>query len=419
MAMPSAETAPTSVPATAPATPAPLMLGLDKLGLAKPLNDINLNIYGYVEAGFMYDFSSPSGNTVNRNTGSTSSYLGFNGFKNQGDFDQVDLTVERTVDPTKKEFDVGFRAEGIWGRDAAFIHSNGIATDQNGLDQFDPVQAYVDFALPGAPLRLRLGKWIELAGFEQFSANIYNAFGDPSKNFYSHSFQFLYAEPGTQTGALLTWIANPAWTFDFGVTDGWNQSTRDNSGSADITGRVTYTPADTGTTVIFAFTEGPEFSPAVGQASPLPPGDHGDWWTYLDLTVAQKIGDKLMLGLGIDYVDAPHLPGNNGAQQWGGLTVYGSYAFCKYVTFNARGEWFRDDAQGFALTGLGSTGGPTVAFDVYSATLGLAIKPFPDSTIFSSLLLRPEVRYDYADQRIFGAGNYGQLTFSMDLLWQF
>src|SRR5208283_3044036 len=67
-AQPAAETA----PATAPATPAPLMLGLDQIGLAKPLNDINLNIYGFVEAGFMYDFSAPSGNTVNPRTGSKS-----------------------------------------------------------------------------------------------------------------------------------------------------------------------------------------------------------------------------------------------------------------------------------------------------------------------------------------------------------
>jgi hypothetical protein len=416
MPMATPETTPATVPA-APPQRAPLMAGLDELGLAKPLDDINLNIYGYIEAGYMYDFSHPSGNGLATALGFNPT--GYNSFRNQGDLNQLDLTVERTVDPTKREFDIGFRGEAIWGRDAAFIHSNGIATDQNGVDQFDPVQVYADIAFPGAPLRLRLGKWIELAGFEQFSANIYNAFGDPSKSLYSHSYQFLYAEPGTQTGALLTYIANPQWTFDFGVTDGWNQSTRDNSGSADIIGRVTWTPTDTGTTVIFNFTEGPEYSPAVGQALPVPPGDHGDWWTYLDLVVAQKIGDAWMVGLGADYVDAPHIPGNQDAQQWGGLTGYVSYAVCKYATINGRVEWFRDDSQGYALTGLGATGGPQVATDVYSFTLGVAVKPAPDNKWLSNLMIRPEIRYDDADQRIYGSGNHDQWVFSVDVLWQF
>jgi hypothetical protein len=414
MAMPAAPaapaTAPAEAPATAPAPRAPLMQCFDAIGWGQEMDKLNLNIYGYAEAGFMYDTSPTSGNG-----GST--LMGYDGVSNRGDLNQIDLTVERTVDPTKKEFDIGFRAEAIWGQDAAFIHSNGLATGQDGIDQFDPLQMYVDIAMPGAPLRLRLGKWIELAGFEQFSANIYNAFGDPSKSFYSHSYQFLYAEPGTQSGAMLTWVASPAWTFDLAVTDGWNQSTRDSNGSADIVGRVTWTPADTGTTLIFNFTEGPEFSPAAGQAVPPNSGDHGDWWTYLDLVLAQKIGDNLMLGLGIDYVDAPHLPGNQGAQQWGGITGYASYVIGPHLTLNGRSEWYRDDSQGFSVSGL--TGGPTVATNVYSNTIGLAIKPLPDSKVLSGLLLRPELRYDYADQKVFGGGEHGQLVFSVDVLFQF
>jgi len=75
---------------------------------------------------------------------------------------------------------------------------------QTGHNQWDLIQAYIDVALPYIPVRLRAGKWIELAGFEQFSANIYGAFGDPMRAFYTYSYQFLYAEPGTQTGAFAT-----------------------------------------------------------------------------------------------------------------------------------------------------------------------------------------------------------------------
>ena len=101
----------------------------------------------------------------------------------------------------------------------------GSADTQTGRNQWDLLQAYVDVTLPGVPVRIRAGKWIELAGFEHFSANIYGAFGDPARALYSYSYQFLYAEPGTQTGVLVTYVLNPQWTFDAGFTRGWNQST--------------------------------------------------------------------------------------------------------------------------------------------------------------------------------------------------
>ena len=40
-------------------TPAPLMNLLDQTGLGKPLRDLGLNLYGYVEGGYFYDFSAP------------------------------------------------------------------------------------------------------------------------------------------------------------------------------------------------------------------------------------------------------------------------------------------------------------------------------------------------------------------------
>jgi hypothetical protein len=295
------------VPATP--TPAPLMSLLGEAGLARPLNDAGINIYGYVEGGYMYDFSAPGSH------GPT--FIGFNSFKNEAVLDNISLNVERTVDPTKKQFDVGFRVEGIYGADAAFIHSNGLLDTQTGRNQWDLLQAWVDIAFPGVPVRLRLGKFIELAGFENYSANIYSAFGDPAKALYSHSYSFLYGEPGTQTGALFTCVLNPQWTFDAGFTRGWNQSINDANDSLDFLGRVTFTPSDK-TSIIFVMTEGPEFPTGVGPN--LPPGDDSDWWTALDLVVTQKITDQLSLGLGIDYVTTPRIPGlPGGTKGWGAV----------------------------------------------------------------------------------------------------
>jgi hypothetical protein len=401
-----AQTTTNQVTTTNQATAPPsglLMSALGKAGLAEPLNKAGINIYGYVEAGYFHDFSAP-----NANAGPT--FIGFNSFKDEAILNKVSLNVERTVDPTKKQFDVGFHVEGIYGADAAFIHSNGMGDTQTGRNQWDLLQAYVDVTFPDLPVRLRVGKWIELAGFEHFSANIYGAFGDPAKALYSYSYQFLYAEPGTQTGALLTYVLNPQWTLDAGFTRGWNQSLRDANGALDFLGRVTFTPSDK-TSIIFVMTEGPEFPAGVGHN--LPPGDNGNWWTALDLVITQKITDELSLGLGFDYVDAPHIPGLTGsAKQWGGVAGYVSYAFDPHFTLNTRLEWYEDAADGF------STGAP-VGANYYEATVGVAIKPFPKDKILSCLLFRPEIRYDHSDRSVFNSGDHNQLTFSVDVIVKF
>jgi Putative beta-barrel porin-2, OmpL-like. bbp2 len=389
-------------PATAP-TPGLLMTALGQAGIAEPLNKAGINIYGYVEGGSFYDATAASGHN-----GAT--FIGYNNLKNTAVLDKISLNVERTVDPTKKQFDAGFRVEGIYGADARFIHSDGLGDTQTGRYQWDILQAYADVTLPGLPMRLRVGKWIELAGFEQFSGNIYGAFGDPAGALYSYSYQFLYAEPGTQTGALVTYVLNPQWTFDAGCTLGWNQSLRSSNDSLDFLGRVTFTPNDK-TSIIFVMTEGPEFPFAVGNN--LPARDNSDSWTALDLVLTQKINDKLSLGLGFDYVEAPHIPGLAGNdKQWGGAAGYASYAFDPRFTLNTRLEWYKDAADGF------STGAP-VSADYYAATVGVAIKPFPKNNILSHLLVRPEVRYDHSDQPVFAGTDRNQLTFSVDALFTF
>ena len=392
-----------ATPSTTESTLAPLMSVLDKIGLAKPLNKVGVNIYGYTEAGWFYDATSPR-------KGSGSTFIGYNNFKSDVTLDKVDLSIERTVDPTKKQFDVGFHAEGLYGADAAFIHSNGMWDTQTGHDQWDLLQAYVDVALPYIPVKLRVGKWIELAGFEQFSANIYGAFGDPMRALYTYSYQFLYAEPGTQTGAFATYILNPQWTFDAGFTLGWNQSVKNTNRDIDFLGRVTYTPSDK-TAVIFVMTEGPEFPIAVGHN--LPPGDTGDYWTALDLVITQKINDKLNLGLGSDYVIAPAIPSlTTKPKQWGGLAGYASYTIDPHLTLNTRLEWYKDAADGFSTA-------TSAAANFYELTAGVAIKPFPKDNTLSHLIFRPEIRYDHCDRSLFSTGERDQLTFSMDGLVTF
>jgi hypothetical protein len=268
----------------------------------------------------------------------------------------------------------------------------------------------VDVSLPGVAVRIRAGKWIELAGFEQFSGNIYGAFGDPSKALYSYSYQFLYAEPGTQTGVLVTYALAPSLIVDAGFTRGWNQAMKDANGTLDFLGRVAFAPSDK-TSIIFVMTEGPEFPTGAGHN--LPKGDDHHWWTALDLVVTQRISEKLSLGLGGDYVYASQIPAfTGGSKRWGGVAGYVSYAFDPHFTLNTRLEWYQDAAKGF------STGAP-ISANYYEATLGVAIKPFAKDNILSQLLFRPEFRYDHADHSVFNSGDRNQWTFSLGALFTF
>ena len=392
----------TPPPAEEP-SPGLLMSALGPLGLAKPLSKAGINFYGYVQSGYMADFTE-------HRKGPT--YLGYDNFKNNLYLNKVSLNLERTVDPTKKKFDLGFRVEGIFGGDARFIHSNGLMDKQTGRYQWDLLQAYVDMALPYLPMKVRVGKWIELAGFEHFSANIYGAFGDAMRALYSYSYQFLYAEPGTQTGALVTYVLNPKWTFDAGITRGWNQSIDDANHVPDFTGRVTYTPDDK-TAVIFTTTEGPEFP--IGAGRNLPAADRSHWWNYYDLVVTRKITDKLSLGTGLDYVQASRIPGySGGSKQFGGLTGYSSYSINSYFTLNTRAEWYADGSKGFSTGYVGGTNA-----NYFGITQGVAIKPFPKNKFLDRLILRPELRYDFSDHSVFNNRSHNQLTFSTDMLFTF
>ena len=144
---PAAQTQPTNQPPASISPPAPLMAALGRAGLADPLNKAGVNVYGYVETGYMRDFSAPN-SAPNTSDGPT--YMGFNSYKNTAILDKVSLNVERTVDPTQKKFDMGFRLEGIYGSDAKFIHSDGLTDTQADHCTFRLLHAGI-----GAPKSLK------------------------------------------------------------------------------------------------------------------------------------------------------------------------------------------------------------------------------------------------------------------------
>jgi hypothetical protein len=363
------------------------IMGLaDKLGVAGPLKDYGLTIGGYVEASWTYNFRN-----VQVNEG-----RGFDFETQDPTLNQLVVYIDKGVDFKKKEFQVGGHAELMWGADARSIHANGIfdhySTADGPENQFDPTQFYLDFFLPvGNGLNIRAGKFVTLVGQETIN---------PTSNlFYSHSYLFLFG-PFTHLGAYATYALNDNVSVDFGISRGWEQGFEDNNHDAiDVFGRVSWTLNPKSMLAVTAI-GGPERA-----------GETGDYRYLLDVVYNTALSDQLSLALNAD-IGWEENGGINGEDAtWYGVAGYLSYKVSDMIAVNARGEWFEDPDGN---RGIGTTAA------LWSATLGVDIHPLVSNQTFASLRIRPELRYDYANDAFFAGGaKHDQWTFGVDAIFGF
>ncbi|MGN6371275.1 MAG: outer membrane beta-barrel protein [Phycisphaerae bacterium] len=373
----------TAQDAGAPSTP--LMMGLDKLGLAKPVQSAGLNIYGWVEAG--YDVNLRNNESAH---GSTHPGPFTREFGNHVIFNQLALRVEKLVD--SKKWDVGGLVEVNFGTDDNFTtpasakdgtFSSGwelthIGDSFGESPELDIPQAYVDVNVPvGNGLKVRAGRFYTITGYESF---------DPRGNpFYTHSLIFS-SEPAENTGVIAFYQLNDQWSVAGGISRGINQNTEDNNAWVDGLAQVIYTPNKQWTITLNA------------EVGPQNNADNSHWQTLINPIAAWQVTDKLKLGgEGIYVYDG----GLNGSKPFGGPThAYGDYygtagyvqyAINDYLTANARAEWFHSY--------FGSNE------NQYELTLGVIIKPMPKDPIGQNLMIRPEIRYDVAEDHLYPVGS--------------
>ncbi len=392
-AAPTGTAAPAPTPAESP-TRAPLMSGMDKIGVGQWLDKAGINIYGYGEVGYLYDMTVPHDLTPAKTPPGNAIFFPGD-YKNQFMLNQLDLSIERTVDPSKGKFDVGFKVEGIYGRDAFYTHSNGILDSSNkhgglggGTDQLDLEQAYVTVAVPvGTGLTIQAGKFVTLMGDEYIN---------PTQNqLYTHSYEFSYGIPFTQTGILASYNFMPNLTTTAGFTRGWNQTLYDNNSAIDFLGQVIYKPNDK-LTLTGNLSLGPQAT-----------GDNAHWWFVPEVIGSYQVSDNLNVTADLLYGLA------NALTQWYGVAGYAGYKINSYVTANGRLEFYHDG--GGITTGAGT--GSDVNY--WETTAGVAVTPLPNNQIFSTLTIRPELRIDLANQGVFDGSKFTEVNFAIDAYWKF
>lgn len=363
----------------------------NRAGVGKTLTDYGLTIGGWIEGSWTWN---------SRDTRFNAGRV-FD-FENQDlTLNQVVIYVDKPIDWTKnKQFQLGGRMEWMWGGDARLIHSNGLF-DHYGLsdgpdEQFDLTQLYADIFLPvGSGLNIRVGKFVTLMGAETINPN--------TNLFYSHSYLFGYAIPFTHTGVMGTYNLNDAWSIDLGVSRGWEQSLEDNNGDAiDVFGRATWTiDAKKATKLFVTAIGGPERA-----------GNTDDYRYVIDVVFTTKLADQLTLTINGDYGWEENGGANGEDGSWYGVAGYLMYQINEMLCVNVRAEWFEDPD---GARGLGTTG------SVYEVSLGLDIHPFASNRNLAGLRLRPEIRYDYASDGLFGnsGDKHDQFTFGMDAIFAF
>jgi Putative beta-barrel porin-2, OmpL-like. bbp2/Carboxypeptidase regulatory-like domain len=164
-----------------------------------------VKVYGWVEGSF------------NLSTSHNSNYpTAYDIEANRIEFDQAVLYVERIPDSVQTDhFDWGFHLSGLFGTSYRFTTNLGYFSSQLLDDHreygFDPVLEYADLYFPQVAegLNIRVGRFISIPGIEAQLA--------PNNYVYTHS--LLYSvDPFTDTGILGTVRLNDHWLVQMGLT---------------------------------------------------------------------------------------------------------------------------------------------------------------------------------------------------------
>ncbi|HLH10724.1 MAG TPA: outer membrane beta-barrel protein [Methylovirgula sp.] len=371
-----------------------------------------ITVNGEIDAGITWNPDNPPSGM---NWGSL-----FTDHANEPMFNQGLLTIQRPIDSSKPQYDVGFAVQVMYGSDARFVHYLGECEYCiNSLYQVALVEAYVQahtpWVFPGG-IDWKIGQWPTLEGAELIESDL--------NLFYSHSYIFNYAEPFQDTGVLAIAHVNPTIDLYASVVSGENTSIGfpygDNNASPAFEGGVGLNNLGPGgaVTVLATTHIGPENPFFTGGVEPNGAGQVPAFYAGCggfcgnsglryanDIVITWKATDKLTLTLDGNYTRDDALP----------ATTYGAAGYASYQTpldwlkINGRAEVYRDNGpstfvgvfpgnfdfanveHGYVNTAL--FGPPTTYFEV---TGGVNITPtIPQSIPFlKGVIIRPEVRYD-------------------------
>ena len=387
----SSVTAPASNSSTPPSTPASVVPSATATPGSTPANKAPTSWASTITTGLQFEggiIANPARPADGENFGDI-----YTDHANQAQLNQVLATITRPTDPNATGYDVGFDLQLMYGSDMRANHYLGqfdrLITQRY---QFGVIQADVLVHLPwftSAGTDVKIGEFPSIMGLEVL---------DPSANpFYTHSFIYNWGVTFFDTGIIAITHINPTVDLYYGITTG-NTTTfgeGDNNGAPSGYVGVGLNNLFKGKVTVLATAHiGPE------QSSMVDPNANSDERYYADVLTTWKVTDKLTSNTELNYIKDDFYRGNAY-----GFAQYFAYPLSPTVTFNLRGEVWRDGTGDFVVNfpdnlGFvkGEAGYPTPAIvappTVYSElTVGVTYKP-PMPKPVALLAIRPEIRYE-------------------------
>ncbi len=342
---------------------------------------------GQVEGGIV-------GNPQDPNNGVNFGQL-FTDKANRPILNQLLLTLERDIDPKATGYDVGVKLQGLYGSDARIVHSLGVFDHLiHDRNQIDVLEANISLHAPwlfAGGIDFKGGIYPTPLGFE-----VINALTNP---FYSHSYIFDYGLPFKHLGLLSTSHVNSVLDVYFGIDTG-NDTTLgsgdNNQSPAGIAG-IGLTLLGGDLTVLALSHMGPE------NPRRLFANANSAMRYYNDIVTTYKPSKTLAFTTELNYVKDDGLR----AEAYG-ASQYVAYTLSDTLTLNGRVEIFRDSNNAFVNTPVNNldyvnaergyvpanfyvSQGPTTYSEI---TAGVTYKPAGLPKQVSTLLVRPEIRYD-------------------------
>ncbi|WP_020159455.1 porin [Methylobacter marinus] len=322
-----------------------------------PLKDLGINVGGWATAGIAGNPDDPESRTNGPVT--------FNNRANEFNAHQLYGFIEKAVNEEGGKWDLGFRADIVYGIDAFYttqanFDDNLISDGSSRLYKLAFPQAYATvFAPIGNGITTKIGHFYTIIGNEVVTA--------PDNFFFSHAYTMQYGEPFTHTGILSSYPVNKNISITGGVVSGWDSFFQE---PANFLGGVTYTTDNERTSVAFSLITGDVNK------------DDEHNRTMYSIVLNHDITDSLHYTLQHDMgIEEKSLGADSG--KWYGINQYLTYDINEQLGAGMRLEWFRDE-DGFRVNGNS---------DHYlAATVGLNYSPM------SWLTLRPEVRYDHSTE---------------------
>lgn len=301
--------------------------------------------------------------------------------------DVVELVLEQ---PVKNRGDAGFRVDITAG--SAIPHvtaARGLFRDpETGeAEDFDLQQLYISWIAPlGRGLRLDVGKYCSPLGYEGIEG--YDGWNDT----VSRSFIFGLATASTHTGLRAALPLSDSLTGIVYAVAGWDV-VEDNNDAQTFGAQLALAPPDSPLFASLTWFGGPELD-----------GNDVDRRDTVDLILKLQATPKLSLGAeviaGSEQVQSP----DGGDVSWLGAALYARLQISDTAAIALRLERF-DDGDG-ARTGTAQV--------LTEATLAA------DLTVARGLHLRPELRLDRSDERVFSSDagiEKTQPTIAFNVIW--